>query len=191
MIGPRESWPRRAHTRGVLDWFGEIPNWSALVDNLRHGLVRWVCNYLAELMACSIYRARGQWLLIWAWCAGGRREGRALAQEVRGFHRGKVIGDERTRQDTLLRRGRARGHPEQLIVLRWAWIVAPDANPSAGSPATRFTEPEDLFAIVPSGAASVVLTERFAVLKSQIFIWQLVNLPVTKLLPYDSAIILL
>jgi hypothetical protein len=69
---------------------------------LRHGLVRWVCNYLAELMARSIYRARGRWLLIWAWSAGDRREGRALEQEVRGFHRGKVTGDERTRQSTLL-----------------------------------------------------------------------------------------
>jgi hypothetical protein len=47
--------------------------------------------------------------------------------------------------------------------------MVPGANSSAGSPVTRFTEPEDLFAIVPSGAALVVLTERFAALKSQIF----------------------
>jgi hypothetical protein len=47
--------------------------------------------------------------------------------------------------------------------------VAPGANPSVGSPAARFTEPEDLFATVPSGAGSVVLTERFAAPKSQIF----------------------
>jgi hypothetical protein len=45
-----------------------------------------------------------------AWRAGGRREGRALAQEVRGFHRGKVTGDDRTRQGTLLRRGRVPRH---------------------------------------------------------------------------------
>jgi hypothetical protein len=63
------------------------------VDNLRHGLVRWVYD-LAELMACSIYRARGRWLLNLEWCAGGWREGRALAQELRGFHRGRLIGDE-------------------------------------------------------------------------------------------------
>jgi hypothetical protein len=47
--------------------------------------------------------------------------------------------------------------------------VAPSANLSAGSPAVRFTELEDLFVSVPSGAASVVLTERFAAPKSQIF----------------------
>jgi hypothetical protein len=61
-------------------------------------------------MTLSIYRARGQWLLIWAWRAGGWREGRALAREVRGFHHGKVTGDEWTRQGTLLRCGRAPTH---------------------------------------------------------------------------------
>jgi hypothetical protein len=72
------------------------------VDDLRHGLVRWVHDYLAELMARSIYRARGRWLMNLAWRAGGRREGRALAQEMRGFHRDKVTSDERTRQGELL-----------------------------------------------------------------------------------------
>jgi hypothetical protein len=80
------------------------------VDNPRHEWVRWMLDYLAELMARSIYRTRGRWLLNLAWRAGGRREGRALAQEVRGFHRGKVTGDERTCQGTLLRRGRAPRH---------------------------------------------------------------------------------
>jgi hypothetical protein len=47
--------------------------------------------------------------------------------------------------------------------------VAPGANPSAGSPVARFTKPEDLFVTIPSGAASVVLTKRFAAPKSQIF----------------------
>jgi hypothetical protein len=28
------------------------------------------------------------------WRTGGRREGRSLAQEMRGFHRGKITGDE-------------------------------------------------------------------------------------------------
>jgi hypothetical protein len=50
------------------------------VDDLRHGLVRWVLDYLAELMARSIYRARGRWLMNLEWRAGGRREGRALAR---------------------------------------------------------------------------------------------------------------
>jgi hypothetical protein len=67
-------------------------------------------DYLAGLMARSIYRTRGRWLLNLAWRAGGRREGRAPAQEVRGFHHGKVTGDERTRQGTLLRRGRVPRH---------------------------------------------------------------------------------
>jgi hypothetical protein len=67
-------------------------------------------DYLAELMARSIYRTRGRWLLNLAWRAGGWREGRALAQEVRGFHRGKVTGDEQTCHGTLLRRGRAPRH---------------------------------------------------------------------------------
>jgi hypothetical protein len=77
---------------------------------LRHKWVRWMLDYLAEMMARSIYRTRGWWLLNLAWRAGGRREGRALAQEVRGFHRGKVTGDERTRQGTLLRRGTVPRH---------------------------------------------------------------------------------
>jgi hypothetical protein len=37
--------------------------------------VRWVCDYLAELMARSIYRAQGRWLVNLEWCAGaGARE---------------------------------------------------------------------------------------------------------------------
>jgi hypothetical protein len=30
---------------------GEIPNWSSLVDNRRHGWVCWVLDYIAEPMA--------------------------------------------------------------------------------------------------------------------------------------------
>jgi hypothetical protein len=82
---------------------GEIPNWSALVDNLRHELVRWVCDYLAELMARLIYRAQGWWFLNLEWRAGGQRERRALVQRIRGFHRAKVTGDDRTRFSSLLR----------------------------------------------------------------------------------------
>jgi hypothetical protein len=68
---------------------------SALVDDLRHGLVRWVRDYLAKLMACSIYRARGWWLLNLEWRAGGRRGRKLLAQRMCGLHRGKVTGDDR------------------------------------------------------------------------------------------------
>jgi hypothetical protein len=63
----------------VLTDLGELQNLSALVDDLRHWLVRWVRDYLAELTTCSIYRARGRWLFNLEWRAGGWREGRALA----------------------------------------------------------------------------------------------------------------
>jgi hypothetical protein len=67
-------------------------------------------DYLAELMAHLIYRVRGRWLLNLEWRAGGRREGRALAQRIRGFHRGKITGDDRTRFRGLLRCGNALWH---------------------------------------------------------------------------------
>jgi hypothetical protein len=54
---------------------GEISNWGALVDDLRHRLVHWVLDYLAEPMVQSIYRIRGWWLLNLAWRDGGRRGG--------------------------------------------------------------------------------------------------------------------
>jgi hypothetical protein len=53
---------------------GELQNWSVLVDDLRHELVHWVRDYLAELTACSIYWAQGRWLLNLEWRAGGQRE---------------------------------------------------------------------------------------------------------------------
>jgi hypothetical protein len=99
-----------SHTAVFLTDLGEIQNWSALVDNLRRGLVHWVSDYLAELMALSIYRARGWWLLNLEWRAGDRREGRALAERIRGFHRGKVTGDDRTHFNGLLRCGNALRH---------------------------------------------------------------------------------
>jgi hypothetical protein len=61
-------------------------------------------------MACLIYRVQGRWLLNLEWRAGGRREGRALAQMIRGFHRGKITGDDRTRFRGLLRCGNALRH---------------------------------------------------------------------------------
>jgi hypothetical protein len=45
------------------------------VDNLRHGLVRWVCDYLAELTGAAIYKFQEQWHPILQWHASGRREG--------------------------------------------------------------------------------------------------------------------
>jgi hypothetical protein len=47
------------------------------VDNPRHGLVRWVCDYLAELTGAAIYRFHQRWWLIL------RR--RAVAGEKEGY----------------------------------------------------------------------------------------------------------
>jgi hypothetical protein len=46
------------------------------VDNPRHGLVRWVCDYLAELTGVVIYRFHRRWRLIL------RRRAVAGAREV-------------------------------------------------------------------------------------------------------------
>ena len=62
----------------LLTDLGKISNWGALVDDLRHGLVYWVLDYLAELMARSIYRTRGRWPVNLRWRAGGCREGRTV-----------------------------------------------------------------------------------------------------------------
>jgi hypothetical protein len=52
---------------------GEVSNWRALVDDLRHELMDWVLDYLAEPMTHSIYRIRGRWPVNWRWRGGGRR----------------------------------------------------------------------------------------------------------------------
>ena len=75
---------------GVLTDLGELQNWSVLVDDLRHELVCWVHDYLMEFTVCSIYRARGRWLLNLEWRTGGRRGGIALEQEMCGFHHGRL-----------------------------------------------------------------------------------------------------
>jgi hypothetical protein len=72
---------------------GEISNWRARVDDLRHELVYWLLDYLAEPMTCSIYRIPERWPVNLRWRGGGRRERRALSQEIGGFHRGELIGD--------------------------------------------------------------------------------------------------
>jgi hypothetical protein len=62
MIGPVESWPRRAHTVRCSWQIWRKSQIRALWwTNPRHEWVRWMRDYLAELMACSIYRARGRW----------------------------------------------------------------------------------------------------------------------------------
>jgi hypothetical protein len=44
------------------------------------------------------------------WRAGSQREGRALAQELRVFHHGRLTGDEPAIYSGLLRRGEASRH---------------------------------------------------------------------------------
>jgi hypothetical protein len=65
-----------------------------MVANRRQERVLWLRDNPTELAVCSIYRTRGWWLLNLEWHAGGRRGGRALAQEMRGFHRGRLTSDE-------------------------------------------------------------------------------------------------
>jgi hypothetical protein len=83
--------------RAVL-WtdFGEISNWRALVEDLRHELVYWLLNYLAKLMTCSIYRIPERSPVNLRWRGGGQRERRALSQEIGGFHCGELTGGHRT-----------------------------------------------------------------------------------------------
>jgi hypothetical protein len=48
--------------RAVL-WtdLGDVTNWRALVDDLRHELVYWLLDYLEEPTTCSIYRIPERW----------------------------------------------------------------------------------------------------------------------------------
>jgi hypothetical protein len=84
----------RSHYSVFLGDLGEIPNWAALVDDSRHGLLYWAHNYLAEQAGSAIYRLPQRWRPISRRCAGGRRGRRLLALGVSGFHRGKPTGDE-------------------------------------------------------------------------------------------------
>jgi hypothetical protein len=52
------------------------------VDDPSQGLVRWMRNYLAELTGVAIYRVLRRWRLILRRRAGGRREGKSLAQAL-------------------------------------------------------------------------------------------------------------
>jgi hypothetical protein len=82
------------------------------VDNPRHGLVRWVCDYLAELMACLIYRARGWWLLNLEWRAGGRRGGRVTGTWL-SWHFTVA------RQPTMIGQAKASHCDEVLLLGTW------------------------------------------------------------------------
>jgi hypothetical protein len=85
----------RAFSRWRKTNLGEVSNSGAQVSNWRHELMDWVLDYLAELMACSIYRIPERWLGNLRWRGGGRRMKRALSQEIGCFHRGEFIGDHR------------------------------------------------------------------------------------------------
>jgi hypothetical protein len=54
-----------SHRTVFLIDLGEIPNWTSLLNDLRHEWVRWLLEYLAELRARSIYRIQGRWLVNW------------------------------------------------------------------------------------------------------------------------------
>jgi hypothetical protein len=66
------------------------------VDDLRHELVYWLLAYFAELSTHSIYRILERWPVNLRWRGGGRRERRALSQEIGGFHRGELTDDHQT-----------------------------------------------------------------------------------------------
>jgi hypothetical protein len=72
---------------------GKVSNWRALVDDLRHELMDWVLDYLAEPTTCSIYRIPERWPVNLRWRGGGRRGKELLAQAIRGCYRGKATGD--------------------------------------------------------------------------------------------------
>jgi hypothetical protein len=101
-----------ASSLSMVFWtdLGEVSNWGSLVDNRRHGWVRWVLDYIAGPMARSIYRIRGWWPMNLRWCAGASSEGRALARLYRGFHRGKATSNGRTCYKGSLRRVKSPWH---------------------------------------------------------------------------------
>jgi hypothetical protein len=53
--------------------------------------VHWVCDYLVELMAHSIYRAPGRWLVNLEWRAGGRNERRVTGGDLSWQFRGNKL----------------------------------------------------------------------------------------------------
>jgi hypothetical protein len=68
--------------------------------------VHWMRNYLVEFSEASIYRTQWLWRSIWRRSASDPREGRLLAQGIRGFHRGKFSGDGHACYTGSLRRAK-------------------------------------------------------------------------------------
>jgi hypothetical protein len=89
MSGPETRWPWRGQTaRCSWEIWGEIPNWGVLGEDLRHGLLHWLRNYLTERMRAEIYSLQRRWRTISQGCAGGRRGKEVLALGISGFHCG-------------------------------------------------------------------------------------------------------
>jgi hypothetical protein len=78
-------------------------------------------------------------------------------------------------------------HRQPLSANQGARIATTGVNRCVRSPAARYTESEDLFATVPSGSSSVVLTEHLQRCFSSIFTWQVTDRITTKLLTYIQA----
>jgi hypothetical protein len=117
---------------------GGLQNWSALVDNLRHGLVCWVCDYLAELMARLIYRAQGWWLLNLEWRAGGRRWGRVtgtwLSWHFTVARPSTMIGQAKaSHYDEVLRLGTWHPSGRRLTLVRLSGPAVRQADTAAGA----------------------------------------------------------
>jgi hypothetical protein len=63
------------------------------VDDLRHVLLDYVLDYLAEPRVCAIYSVLERWPVNLMETRGGRRGGGALAQMISGFHHGGLTSD--------------------------------------------------------------------------------------------------
>ena len=70
-----------------LSDLGEIPNWGVLGEDLRHGLLHWLRNYLAERTGVAIYSLQRWWRPISRGCVGSRRGKGVLVLGMSGFHR--------------------------------------------------------------------------------------------------------
>jgi hypothetical protein len=58
------------------------------VDDLRHGLLHWLHDYLEEQAGSAIYRLPQRWPMNLRETHGGRRKRGSLALEISGFHCG-------------------------------------------------------------------------------------------------------
>jgi hypothetical protein len=71
----------RSHRSVFLVDLGEIPNWGALVDDSRHGLLDEGLDYLTEPWVCAIYSRLERWPVNLRETCGGRRKRGSLARD--------------------------------------------------------------------------------------------------------------